>query len=102
MAATLAELEQRLAALEQEVAALRHRLQGWPGGETAAERGARQLHEATSSQAHLAPGWARALEQMGICGEPIGAERVQELMAACGIQAEDNELSRGLIDMREE
>jgi hypothetical protein len=43
-----------------------------------------------------------AFAAMGICGEPIGAEKVQEMIAACGVRPEDNILSRGIIDMREE
>jgi hypothetical protein len=40
--------------------------------------------------------------EMGIRGEPIGAEKVQEMIAACGVRLEDNILSRGIIEMREE
>jgi flagellar basal body rod protein FlgG len=39
---------------------------------------------------------------MGVRGEPIGAEKVQEMIVACGVRPEDNILSRGIIDMREE
>jgi hypothetical protein len=102
MVATLEELESRLAALEQEVAVLRQTLQSPPTEETPAARGARLLRAARSAQADLAAGWARALEQLGIHGHPIGAERVQEMIAAGGLQAEKSELSRGLIDLREE
>jgi hypothetical protein len=43
-----------------------------------------------------------AFAAMGVRGEPIGAEKVQKMMAACGVRPEDNILSRGIIDMREE
>jgi hypothetical protein len=43
-----------------------------------------------------------AFAAMGVRGEPIGAEKVQEMIAACGVRPEDNILSRGIIDMREE
>ena len=43
-----------------------------------------------------------AFAAMGVRGEPIGAENVQEMMAACGVPPEDNLFSRGIIDMREE
>jgi hypothetical protein len=39
---------------------------------------------------------------MGITGEPIGAELVQEMMRACGMQPDDNAFSQGIIAMREE
>lgn len=44
----------------------------------------------------------KAFAEMGVRGEPIGAEKVQEMIAACGVKPEDNILSRGIIDMREE
>jgi hypothetical protein len=102
MATTLEELEKRLAALEQEVAHLRWRLPIPFGEETPAERGARMLAEGRRSHADLVAGWAKAMEQMGIQGEPVGAERLQEMMRASGIRPEDNEFSRGIIEMREE
>lgn len=43
-----------------------------------------------------------AFAAMGVRGEPIGAEKVQGMIAACGVRPEDNILSRGIIDMREE
>ncbi len=43
-----------------------------------------------------------AFAAMGVRGEPIGAEKVQAMVAACGVRPEDNLLSRGIIDMREE
>ena len=44
----------------------------------------------------------KAFAEMGVRGEAIGAEKVQEMMAAGGVRPEDNILSRGIIDMREE
>ncbi len=42
-------------------------------------------------------------ERMGIADvEPIGAEELQRRMREDGIKAEDNILSRGIIEMREE
>jgi hypothetical protein len=40
--------------------------------------------------------------QMGLTAEPIGAERLQDLMARAGVRREDNLLSSGIIQMREE
>ena len=50
----------------------------------------------------LRPVIAQAFAEMGIHGAPIGAEKVQEMIAACGVQPEDNTFSRGIIEMREE
>jgi hypothetical protein len=50
----------------------------------------------------LRPVIAQAFEEMGIRGEPIGAEKVQAMIAACGVKPEDNAFSQGIIEMREE
>jgi len=50
----------------------------------------------------LHPVIAKAFAEMGVHGEPIGAEKVQEIIAACGVQPEDNTFSQGIIEMREE
>ena len=41
-------------------------------------------------------------KQMGIDVQPIGAEKLQEMMLKEGIHPEDNVASRGIIEMREE
>jgi hypothetical protein len=102
MATTLEDLEKRLAALEQEVASLRQLVERRPVDETPAERGARLLREASLSQPQLEAAWAKAMEKMGIHAEPSSAERLREMIAACGVKPEDNMLSRGIIEMREE
>jgi hypothetical protein len=70
--------------------------------QTAAERGARLLREATLNQERIAAGWAAAMREMGISGEPVGAEKLREMMIAEGVDPEDNQFSRGIIEMREE
>jgi hypothetical protein len=94
MATTLEEMEKRLARLEEEVAFLRQSILRPQVEETPAERGARLIREAALSQPQTAAAWAKAMEQMGISGEPVGAERLQEMMTASGIKPEDNILSR--------
>jgi hypothetical protein len=101
MATTIEELEKRLAALEQEVTYLRHLLEP-PVDATPAQRGAWLLQQARASQAAFSAGVAKAFAEMGITEKPIGAEKVQEMIAACGVKPEDNEFSRGIIEMREE
>jgi len=70
--------------------------------ETPAERGARMLREARENHQAMVAGWERAMKEMGITGEPVGAEKLQEMMLECGIDPNDNEFSRGIIAMRGE
>jgi hypothetical protein len=102
MAPTIEELEKRLAAVEQELADLRQRLDQQAIAKTRAERGAELLRLARANQSIISAGVAKAFAEMGITAKPIGAEKVQEMTRACGIKPEDNEISRGIIAMREE
>jgi hypothetical protein len=102
MTATFEDLEKRVAALEEEVARLGQLLQPNPVAMTPAERGAELLRLAKANQPAISAAVAKAFAEMGITAEPIGAEKVQEMMAACGIKPEDNEFSREIIAMREE
>lgn len=70
--------------------------------ESPAERGAKLLREARLNQDRIAAAWAAAIEEVGISDEPISAEELQKMFAECGIRPEDNEFSRGIIEMREE
>jgi hypothetical protein len=99
MASTLEVLEKRLAALEEEVKVLR--MVVLPSvDDTLAEQGARAILMARLQHPALVAGWDRAMEQMGIKGEPIPAEQLQQMMRADGIKPEDNEVSREIIRMR--
>ena len=60
------------------------------------------LLESEEEQAEALAVWERVKEQMGIHGEPIGAKKLREMMLARGIKPEDNILSRGIIEAREE
>ena len=66
------------------------------------QRGVQLLHEAQRNQAAISTAIAKAFAEMGITGEPIGAELVQEMIRACGMQPDDNTFSQGIIAMREE
>ena len=99
MAATLEELEARLAALEAEVARLKERS---PQPAAATAPASRLPPSMVADQAVISTAVARAFAALGITGTPIGAEKVQEMIAACGVKPEDNEFSRGIIEMREE
>jgi hypothetical protein len=102
MPSTLEELEKRVEALEREVTTLRAQAASRPAEETAAERGARMLREARANQAALSAAVARAFAEMGITGEPVGHEKLQEMMLACDVNPEDNASSREIIAMRKE
>lgn len=97
MAATLEELEQRLSKVEQMIT-----LWHPHGDESPAERGARMLRNAELQQPYIAAAWAKMMEEMGISGEPVSIEELHEMMIADGVNPEDNEFSRGIIEMREE
>lgn len=45
---------------------------------------------------------AKVFDEMRIRGEPVGAEKVQEMIAVCKGRPEDNALSQAIIGMREE
>lgn len=51
---------------------------------------------------NLKPVVDQAFLEMGIQGEPIGAENVQALIAMGGVKPEENILSQAIIEMREE
>jgi hypothetical protein len=101
MATTLEELEQRVMQIEQELAHLRQRVERLPHEETPAARGARLLREAKASQGAISAAVAKAYAEMGITREPVGPEKLREMMAECGVKAEDNVFSREIIAMRE-
>jgi hypothetical protein len=100
MATPLEELEQRITRMEQELARLQQLVE--KPSQTPAERGAQLLREAQRNQAIISAAIAQAFAEMGITGEPIGSEKVQEMMRAYGMQPNANEFSQGIIAMREE
>jgi hypothetical protein len=70
--------------------------------QTAAERGAMLWREASLHQAEISAAAAAAFAEMGISGAPVGPEKLREMMLADGVNPEDNQFSRGIIEMREE
>jgi hypothetical protein len=102
MATTLEELERRITRMEQELARLQRLVQQPFQTEAPVQRGVQLLHEAQRNQTAFSTAIAKAFAEMGITGEPIGAELVQEMMRACCIQPDDNAFSQGIIAMREE
>lgn len=70
--------------------------------QTAAERGAALWREASLHQAEISAAAAAAFAEMGISGEPVSIEELHKMMLADGVNPNDNEFSRGIIEMREE
>jgi len=58
--------------------------------------------EADLHQAEISAAAAAAFAEMGISGAPVGPEKLREMMLADGVNPEDNQFSRGIIEMREE
>jgi hypothetical protein len=52
--------------------------------------------------AKLRAAWAEAMDQMGVAGQPIPAEELRAMIAACGFKPEQNAFSREIVQMREE
>jgi hypothetical protein len=102
MGLTLEELVTRLERVERELSRLQRLLEPAECGETPAQRGAHLLREAATNQAAISAAAAQAFAEMGITAEPIGAERVQQMMLANGALSPDESLSRGIIAMRDE
>jgi hypothetical protein len=98
------ELEAKLMWLETEVAeTLRQVREIKPARElTPEERRAARIERVRAKNKRLRPLIDKAFKALGAIGAPIGAEKVQELVAACGVNPEDNLFSQGIIEMREE
>ena len=102
MALTLEELEKRLIILEQVVASLRQLLERRPPDGTAPDFGSQMIRDARATQSAIDEATAKAFAEMGITAEPVGVEKLREMMRACGVRPEENLLSREIIAMREE
>ena len=63
---------------------------------------AARIEKVKAENERLRPMIDKAFKALGATLEPIGAEKVQEMVAACGVNPEDNLFSRGIIEMREE
>jgi hypothetical protein len=60
------------------------------------------LRVSRQEQADLVAGWDKFMKQLGIRGKPIGAKKLREMAIKEGLNPEDNQFSRGIIEMREE
>jgi hypothetical protein len=68
-----------------------------------ADLGAELLRRARESQPDLEAAWDGLMAAWGIQGEPVGVERLRELIQQeCGGTPDDNRFSHELIALREE
>jgi hypothetical protein len=104
MSLSVVQIEANLMRLEAEVAeALRQIREIKLARElTLEERRAARLERVRAENERLRPLFDKVFKALGATGAPIGAEKVQEMVAACGVNPEDNLGSRGIIEMREE
>ena len=102
MNATLESLQTRVEKLEQEITSLRQLMMAESLEESAAERGRRILRQAWRDKPVQKAAVAKAFAQMGIGLAPVSAEQLRQAMESCGVRAENNLLSRGIQEMREE
>jgi hypothetical protein len=63
---------------------------------------AARIERVRAKNERLRPFMGKAFKALGATLEPVGAEKVQEMVAACGVNPEDNLFSQGIIEMREE
>ena len=103
MTATIDKLLIKTERIEQELAEVRQELEKLCPTKslTPEERAAARLERVRSKNEKLTPLIDKVFEKMGITGEPIGAEKLQEMLAAEGVKPEENSFSRGIIEMRE-
>ena len=97
---TIEEIQQKLKQIENEVAQLRAQLNQWLAQPTQSTQPEPKIQFVDKEKPR--PLTAKTFEEMGIRSEPIDAEELQEMVAACGVKAEDNIFSQGIIEMREE
>lgn len=88
----------RLFALEQETALLRQDVERLARAPFTAETN--QLFISAAEQRMLSSAMGEMFNEMNLQVQPIGIEKLQELMRAANL--EPNEMSRGIIAMRDE
>lgn len=105
MATNIDKLRERIERLERELAKLRPELERLSLSSskplTISEWQSARMARIRAANVPLRPLIDKVFEEMGIVGKPIGAEKVQELIAACGVMPEENLFSRGILQMRE-
>ena len=104
MTTTIEELLKKTERIEQDLAEMRQELEKLRPTKslTSEERAAARLERVRLKNEKLTSVIDKVFKKMGIKGEPIGAEKVQEMLTAEGVKPEENSFSRGIIKMREE
>src|SRR6266478_2179190 len=98
MSDALRMIERRLDALEKTVADLRQRIPDTIGKPAAGHRS--QVHFCQTDPETMRAILESVNKEMGIEGEPIGAEELQRQMLERGADPNGNEFSRRIIEMR--
>jgi hypothetical protein len=60
------------------------------------------LRVGREEEADFVAGWDKFMKQLGIKGKPIGIKKLHEMAIKEGLDPNDNQFSRGIIEMREE
>jgi hypothetical protein len=104
MAVTIDQLRMKVERIEGELAEARRELEELSPAEPliSEEWWAARVARVRAENERRRPLIDRVFEEMGIVGEPVGAEKVQEMIAACEVKPEENLFSQGIIEMREE
>lgn len=102
MSVNVVQLEATLARLETEVGEALQQVRQIKQALTPEERRAARIARVRAENERLRPLLEKAFQALGATNPPIGAEKVQAMVAACGVDPEDNSFSRGIIEMREE
>lgn len=104
MSAIIEILKEKLLRIEREVAEARAVLQQFSDAErpTAPPADQRPSSIRVADKETIRGIVDETFARMGIHAEPVGAERLQQMMLEHGIKPEDNLFSRGLLEMREE
>jgi hypothetical protein len=104
MAVTIDQLRMKVERIEQELAEVRRELEQLSLAEPLKPEAwwAARMARVRTENEHLRPIINHVFEEMGMVGEPIGAEKVQELVTTGGVKPEENLFSQGIIARREE
>lgn len=99
---TLEELERRVSSLEKDMGYFKRLESADAIEETPAMRGRRILDSAKRNRAKNQKLWKRAFEGLGVRRTPVGIEKLHQMMKEAGLDPNDNQFSRGIIEMRDE
>ena len=98
------QLQALLSRLEREISEARRDLArlNQSGALTDDEWWKSRARRVRSANEILRPSLDGFFKEMGLKGDPIGAEKVQEMIGRQGVKTEENLFSKGIVEMREE